>query len=76
MTAHELAALLLDGPNLEVVFSYNCGDHWGTLVTDGCDDVEPKQLVYSDYHGKYTVPDSQSGLAHENADIITAIVIY
>ncbi len=76
MTAHELAKLLLDGPNLEVAFSHDSGDYWNTTVAESCNGVEQQQLVYSDYHVKYIVPDSQSELDRADADVITAVVIY
>jgi hypothetical protein len=50
MTAHDLAQQLLAGPDLEVKFAYNYGDHWRTTVTEDVEKVRVKEVTYSDYH--------------------------
>ena len=50
MTAHELARQLLAGPDIDVQFAYNYGDHWKTTVAADVSKVRMKEVVYSDYH--------------------------
>jgi hypothetical protein len=50
LSAHELAQMLLAGPDLPVHFQYNYGDYWRTQVAPGVDEVNEGEVKYSDYH--------------------------
>ncbi len=38
-------------PDMQVVKSYDYGDHWNTTVCPDVDEPEEREIKYSDYHG-------------------------
>jgi hypothetical protein len=74
MTAHELAAELLAGPDIEVVFAYNYGDYWRTTVAKVVSSVDTGKTKYSDYHSMDTVVDEDVD-TEDDATINTVIVL-
>lgn len=59
MTAHELAAELLAGANLDVVFTYDCGDYWHTIVAANVNVISEGDITHSAYHDMDKVVDSR-----------------
>jgi hypothetical protein len=61
----------------EVMFAYNYGDHWDTEVCEGFDSVERMDVVYSDYHERWRLPndDADSDGASETDDERTKEVV-
>ena len=55
MTAHELAKILLSGPDLPVMYSYNYGDYWRTTVAEAVSSAREDEVVSSMYHGMFKV---------------------
>lgn len=54
-------------PNLPVVFAYDCGDHWNTIVARTISQVEVQPVSYSGYHRMNRVCDS------DEEDVETAV---
>jgi hypothetical protein len=79
MTAHELAAELLAGPDIEVAFAYNYGDYWRTTVAKVVSSVDTGKTKYSDYHSMDTVvdddADTEDGEGADDATINTVIIL-
>jgi hypothetical protein len=74
MTAHELAAELLAGPDIEVAFAYNYGDYWRTTVAKAVSSVDTGKTKYSDYHSMDTVVDEDDECA-DDATTNTVIIL-
>lgn len=54
MTVKSLIALLKQmDQNADVMFAYNYGDYWRTVVMEDVEQVEEEKVVWSDYHDKY-----------------------
>jgi len=51
-------------PEMEVVKSYDYGDHWNTTVCPDIDYPEEQEIKYSVYHGMNMLVDSE----HEDDD--------
>ncbi len=50
MTAHELARMLLDGPDLPVHATHSAGDYWHTILAPKVKEVTSGLIVHSTYH--------------------------
>ena len=42
-----------------VCFTYNYGDHWGTVVAQKVDEVEAGNVEYSEYHRMYKLSQDE-----------------
>jgi hypothetical protein len=50
MTPHELARILLDGPDLPVHHVYDCGDYWHTILAPEVTSADLGTVCHSPYH--------------------------
>lgn len=76
MRAHELAKVLLEGPDEPVYFAYNYGDHWRTEVAGDITEVEQGVVEYSDYHSMMKTADTEDkGYDSDNAKYKKAVVL-
>jgi hypothetical protein len=66
MNVKELIEMLGDMPeDMEVMFTYDYGDHWGNVVAVGFDSIEMKDVAWSDYHRMY---QPRENAPHEEMD--------
>lgn len=55
----------------DVMFQYNCGDHWRTTVAAKADSAEPMYVKWSDYHSMYKLAEeSEDILEQEGEEVI------
>lgn len=54
---HLIEMLQVLDPEMEVVKSYNYGDHWNTTVCPDIDEPEEGRVKYSAYHGMNMLVD-------------------
>lgn len=58
LTVGELIDELLDfDPDLPVLFGYDYGDHWHTMVAQSIDSINEEAVKHSDYHNMNIVID-------------------
>lgn len=77
MTVTELRELLQDlevsgKGDLEVVFSYNYGDHWKTEVAEFVADAMEGTVAYSDYHNMHKVIEESD--SEENVQKVIVLI--
>jgi hypothetical protein len=58
MTVAELKNLLEHyDDNQKVMFAYNAGDYWKTIVAEEVTELDELEVSYSAYHQKYKLTD-------------------
>ena len=56
------------GPDMPVVFEYQSGDHWRTMVAQPATDMNPGTVEYSSYHQKFKIDESDDNEDPETAE--------
>jgi hypothetical protein len=75
MTTHELARLLLSGPDLPVHVQQPAGDYWQTTLAPEATKVEQSEVAFSHYHREYQIVEQGGSQTAEPDEAIKVVTI-
>lgn len=63
-------------PDLPVFFAYPAGDYWKNTLAGSVENLEEKQITWSEYHRTFKVPSEDRDMDdEEKEDAVDAVVL-
>jgi hypothetical protein len=75
MTTHELARLLLSGPDLPIHTQQPAGDYWQTTLAPEVTKVEQSEVTFSSYHRENVIVEQGDCPARDFGKTVKVVTI-